>query len=308
MKRGPYKKRPTEGTIALLVQLYRASPRYAAWSPGTAKRADKIMDTFARINAGVMVQDIRRGDMLRARDDDFRGVPGAANYWLKIMRGLFAYAVDLEWIDRSPCETIKPLPPVSREGFATWSEDDIDRFLAHWPPGTVARRAVLLMLYTGAARADAVRLGWQNVTGERIEYRRVKMAKHGGPLISVPILPELAAELASVPRDWGTFLQTVDGRPRSAASLTEDMRRWTESAGLPAGRSAHGLRKAMGRRLAEAGCSPHEIMSVLGHESIAMAALYSRAYDRARAAEAAAERLANISPGNVVRLRKKPAK
>ncbi len=36
-------------------------------------------------------------------------------------------------------------------------------------------------------------------------------------------------------------------------------------AGVPKGRSPLGLRKASCRRLAEAGCSPHEIMSVSGH-------------------------------------------
>ena len=51
-------------------------------------------------------------------------------------------------------------------------------------------------------------------------------------------------------------------------------------------------------------CSPHEIMSVLGHEHIASAQVYTKAYDRARAADAAAERLgAMAAPTKVTRLR-----
>jgi integrase len=67
----------------------------------------------------------------------------------------------------------------------------------------------------------------------------------------------------------------------------------------------HGLRKAMGRRLAERGASPHVIMAVLGHESIASAQVYTKAYDRARAADQAVELLAEAKPTNVRRLERK---
>ena len=43
----------------------------------------------------------------------------------------------------------------------------------------------------------------------------------------------------------------------------------------------HGLRKAAGRRLAEAGCTPHEIMAVLGHKTLAEAERYTRDADQA---------------------------
>ena len=49
----------------------------------------------------------------------------------------------------------------------------------------------------------------------------------------------------------------------------------------------HGLRKAVGRRLAEAGCSPHEIMATLGHRDIKSSGPYTEAYDRERSASAA---------------------
>ncbi len=305
----PVKRRrqPAAGTVALLASLYLDSPRARAWARSTARRSERIIVDFLRANPGLRVDAIRRGDMLQARDA-LAATPGAANDWLKAMRGLFAYAVDLEWITVSPVATIKPLPPVNPDGFEAWSEADIDRFLAYWRPGTPAHRAMMLMLYTGAARADAVQLGWQHVRGCRIEYRRQKMARRDPPLVSVPILPPLAEMLATIPAGQMTFLETQQGLPKSAAALTEDMRRWAARAGLPPGRSCHGLRKAQGRRLAEAGCSPHEIMSWLGHESIAQAAHYSRSYDRARAADSAAEKLGAAAPSNLRIMRPKPLK
>ena len=52
----------------------------------------------------------------------------------------------------------------------------------------------------------------------------------------------------------------------------------------------HGLRKACCRRLAEAGCSAHEIMSISGHKSLAEVERYTKAADQKRMAERAIAR------------------
>ena len=52
-----------------------------------------------------------------------------------------------------------------------------------------------------------------------------------------------------------------------------------------------GLRRAAGRRLAEAGCSTKQIMAVLGHKSIAEAERYTRDADQIRLATDAMSRL-----------------
>ena len=51
--------------------------------------------------------------------------------------------------------------------------------------------------------------------------------------------------------------------------------------------SAHGLRKAAARRLAEAGCSEHEIAAITGHASLAELRVYTRAVNQKRLAVAA---------------------
>jgi integrase len=107
-----------------------------------------------------------------------------------------------------------------------------------------------------------------------------------------------------------TFLETKNGTVRSPAGLAIDMIRWCAAAELgdkdANGHrlSLHGLRKALGRRLAQAGCSPHAIMAVLGHEDIASAAIYTKAYDRGVSATGAMEKLGGVVPSNVTRLRR----
>jgi integrase len=310
--RGPYRTKP--GTLAALAAAFRLSPRYRGWGPSWARRCDAHIDRFVRANAGMLTRDIRRGDIVRARNE-FADAPAEGNNWLKAMQALFGFALDVEEVAVDPTAGVTRLTPRHREGFRTWTEDEIDIFLGHHRPPTVAHTLFTLALSTGAARADLVRLGWRNVVADRIVYRRAKTETRGGPPISLPILPPLAALLASLPRDRLTFLETREGRARSALSVTGDMQRWVAEAGLSApdhlgrGLTTHGLRKALGRRLAEAGCSTHEIMAVLGHQSISSAQVYTRAFDRAEAASAGLERLSNISPAKrVVRMRKSPDK
>jgi integrase len=59
-----------------------------------------------------------------------------------------------------------------------------------------------------------------------------------------------------------------DGRPMKRKSLTDMMRRAVKTAGLPPECVAHGLRKAMTRRLADAGASTKQIASISGHKSL----------------------------------------
>jgi integrase len=64
-----------------------------------------------------------------------------------------------------------------------------------------------------------------------------------------------------------------------------------EKAGIEPGLSPHGLRKATARRLAEAGCTPHQIASITGHQSLKEVERYTRAADQKRLAAAAVVRL-----------------
>lgn len=73
----------------------------------------------------------------------------------------------------------------------------------------------------------------------------------------------------------------MNGRPFTVDGLSGFMRDAITAAGLLLDAKPHGLRKAAGRRLAEAGCTSHEIMAVLGRKSLAEAERYTRAADRA---------------------------
>ncbi|MDP5307572.1 tyrosine-type recombinase/integrase [Paracoccus spongiarum] len=79
----------------------------------------------------------------------------------------------------------------------------------------------------------------------------------------------MKARIDSHPLDARTFLAGAKGKPFVPAGFTNRFRAMAVQAGLPDGLSPHGLRRSTCRRLAEAGCSPHDIMAIRGRRSLA---------------------------------------
>ena len=63
------------------------------------------------------------------------------------------------------------------------------------------------------------------------------------------------------------------------------------AAGLPPGYSLHGLRKTLGKALAEHEATTRQLMDILGHDNMAHAELYSREAEQIRMAAAGMEKL-----------------
>ena len=81
------------------------------------------------------------------------------------------------------------------------------------------------------------------------------------------------------------------------------------AAGLPSNSSPHGLRKAACRRLAEAGCTPHEIMAITGHKALSEVETYTRDVRQMFLAQRAMDQVVTAFPdsGNPRKLANHPA-
>lgn len=120
---------------------------------------------------------------------------------------------------------------------------------------------------------------------------RLRQRKTGAE-VEIVVAAELAAIVRATPAVGVYVITDAAGRPVVGDTLSAIIRRSADAAGLPRHCVAHGLRKAMGRRLAENGASAREIAAVLGHKSLAQVTLYTDAADRARLAGTAIARLA----------------
>jgi len=86
------------------------------------------------------------------------------------------------------------------------------------------------------------------------------------------------------------FLVTHWGKPYTAPGFGNWFRELCDAAGCH-GLSAHGLRKAAARRLAEIGCSALQIAAITGHATLKEVSRYTKAADRKRMASEAITKL-----------------
>lgn len=94
----------------------------------------------------------------------------------------------------------------------------------------------------------------------------ITQQKTGTP-VSIPIHPELQQILDAVPKGNLTFLLNANGVP-FVHGYGARFREWCTATGPPDECTSHGLRKAACRRLAEVGCSVHEIAAISGHKTL----------------------------------------
>ena len=201
-----------------------------------------------------------------------------------MLRVLIRHAIDIGWLKHDPSMGIKR--PKTHE-IRSWTDLEIKAFEERWPIGTKQRLAFALMLYTGQRRSDVHRMSWSDVTETSI---RVVQQKTGRKL-AIPLHREMLAILATADRNHATIINTERGRPFTVDGFSQWMRVAITDAGLPLDCQPHGLRKAAGRRLAEAGCTAHEIMAVLGHKTLTEAERYTREADQGRLAIEAVAKL-----------------
>ncbi len=270
-KAGAGAAKTVPGSVNDLVAAWYLSPEWKAVADLTKKTYRGVIEPFRVKHGGKPVNRLERRHVMGFLAEKSE-TPSAANNLRKRLAQLLDHAIALEWIKANPARLTKAYK-VAGGGFHAWDEAEIARFFEVYEPGSMAHRAVTLMLYTGAARVDAVQLGPMNIKGDRLEYRRKKTIRTNGILVSIPLHPDLAAVLAELPNDR-PFLATVYGKGRSPDGLGNLMREWCDKAGLPEC-SAHGLRKACARRLAEAGATAHEIMAVTGHKTLAEVERYT---------------------------------
>lgn len=206
----------------------------------------------------------------------------------KVLRLILKLAVRRHYIKVNPMAELR-MARKAKEGFHTWTEEEIAQYEAKWPSGSRERLALALLLYAAPRRADVVRMGRQHLKDGAIHFSTSKSG-HTVKLV-IPVHPLLKVELDQVPGNQMGFIQTAYGAQFSAAGFGNWFRECAKDAGLT-GCTAHGLRKACCRRLADAGATPHEIMAITGHKNLAEVTLYTEAANQKRLAQAAIEKIA----------------
>jgi len=275
-------RRTRAGSIGAMIVGYLATADFAALAPASQQAYRRIFERM-RGYADLSIATLERRHIVRMRDAKV-ATPVAARDFLRCLRLLVQHAIALGIREDDPTAGVRVKLPKSN-GIRTWIEDEIATFEAAYPIGTKPRLALELLLATAARRSDVVKLGRGHVRDGLIHMRQQKT----GRALAIPITDGLAAAIAAVPSEHLVFLLSETGRPFTAEGFGRWFRQQCRRIGLTG--SPPGLRKASCRRMAEAGCSAHEIASVSGHLSIKEVQRYCDAADQARMAQRAAERV-----------------
>lgn len=278
------------GSFARLVEDYFRSPDFLSTKASSQAVTKGILDRFVREYGERDVAGFERKH-LTVVIGKMAHKPAAANNLLKKLRTVIRWSIANGWRKDDPTIGMKKF----REGtHHTWTEEEIAQFEGRWPVGSRERTAFALAVYTGQRREDLIGMTWGALQGGMI---RVMQGKTGAEL-DIPVHPDLRAVLDAWPRRHVTILATEDGRGTSVAGFGNFMADAIGAAGLPDRCVLHGLRKAATRRLAEAGCSAHEIMAITGHKTLAEVQRYASAAAQKTLAESAMAKVSENRTGS----------
>lgn len=280
--------RTIQGTIGALVVGYLESADYKLLSANTRRTYKYHLERLRRTNGAKQIRELTH-ESITHKLDTMADKPASANIFLKVIRAMCKFAVDRKMMKSNPAERVKRLKDRT-DGIHTWTDSQISQFEAHYPVGTKENLALRLHLYTAQRRGDVVVMGRQHERNGSIVMRQQKT----GAKLILPIVPALREAIDRSPVGDLTYLVTEFGKPFSNAGFGNWFAARCAAAGLK-GCSAHGLRKAAARRMAESGKSAHEIMAITGHKSLNEVERYTRAANQEALAVRAADGLSGVN-------------
>ena len=282
---------PTKSVGALL-ESYERSPEFLSKKPHT-RQMYSIYIRYLAAFLNTPVRELSRQNVLGIRDAMAQKKPGAANGFARVVSAVMNWAVDRGWIEANPLARVRSVPGGHLEA---WTEGQAERAIKHLPEPL--RRVVILGRYTGQRRNDLISMDWSAYDGHAIRVRQGKF-KSGGRQVDLrlPVHPDLKAELDAWKQEASStrILTTTAGLPWKPTTLSHAMARELRRIGMPPRLNVHGLRKLAAASLAEAGCSPHEIAAITGHQTLAMVEFYTKSAEQRTLAESAIRKLQTVA-------------
>jgi len=276
--------RAKHGSLAWLIEVYLRSPKHRNKADQTRNVLRRELDWLREVAGNYPVAHCRAKHVEAVMN--MKAGPAAANKVRKNLSMLFNFAIKLEVLTFNPARAADKMKE-SGDGFYTWTEDDMHRFLAHHDAGTKARLIFMLALNTGAARQDLAAMTRGNISGRRIRYGRGKTGVGG----DFQLEPGLETELSHLPADQMVLIaHGAQHLPYTPVTLGNLFKRYCREAGLPQC-TLHGIRKGQATRMVNNGATPDEIMAYLAHKTNAEGITYTKKSNRSRLADTALSRL-----------------
>ena len=262
------------------------------------KRACDVKDRFG-YRMGSLSASLPSAAFIHIRDK-FGARTGAADNCIKALRAAYRWGEEREYVKDPEIFLVKKVHK-NRGGAEAWTVDDMRKFLRRHGPGTMARLWFLSSLNTLPRINDVRLLGPQHISNTEGEKTiAFQPTKKGSAFVEVPALAQFLEELAMHP-EGECFMMSAHGAPYSSReSMRNRVQDWTQQAGLPKGRTQHGIRKGAAELLAAAGATQYEIMALMSHTEAKTSEIYTKRVERKALAATAIKRLSAIDLEKIV--------
>jgi integrase len=281
--------RPPElerGTVGWVIARYRASDAWRDLAPGTTKYYRRFLSHIEALGPALPFASFTR----RAVVDFIESYPKThqRRQAAAVLRSLIRLAQYHGIVETNTAAGLRLT--VSKPRDRLWSEDEVVSWLKAAAAEDQHMASVFMLLrFTAQRPGDVLKMTWPQYSAGAIRVRQQKT----GALLDVPVHPDLAAYLDTVPRHKSCLtIVTYRGRPVAYNRFAERFRRICAAAGIDA--QARDLRRTAMLRMAEAGATVPQIASVSGHSIEATTRILETYLPRNRAlAEIAVAKLAD---------------
>lgn len=209
-----------------------------------------------------------------------------------LIHALFADAVENGFCDKDPSARLK-IPQIiekPRESFTAEEVKKIVNFALDYPHRRIAV-AVLVLLFTGIRRGELLGLKWEDVTDNTLTIRRGVYQEHGTACVedyiaktpkslrTVPLMPEVAHQIATLPRVSQFVFGASSGKLWHPRNFSRDYGRFFDALQdqHPDVRrlSIHCCRHSFATLTLASGADLRVVQQLLGHTDIKTTALYT---------------------------------
>ena len=267
-------------TLEEACEAYLRDSRARGLSEETRHASELVLRQMRAFLADRSVRELECVDAALLRDwrESWAMKPGTQRMRIGKAKAFFRFAVESEWIARSPAKNLRP-PKNDAPPTMPLTAAEVRTLIVASAEMARERALILLMRYSGLAIRDAATLSKGALEGDILTLRR---AKSGTPVLCCLPDPVPAAlnSIASPDRDH--YFWNGRSRPRSVANYWRVRLHGVARLGGIEAFKPHRLRDTFAVELLAAGVSMQDVSSLLGHSSIQTTERYYAPWDVSR--------------------------
>jgi len=229
------------------------------------------------------------GDSMRLSTK--RAAPSTVHHYGRVVKTLFNWAEEEEYLKENPIRRLKLGPPKYRE-VAPYSDEEVramlevceDDALRYRYSGVRNRAMISLFVATGLRVEEMASIRISEIDSR---LGQVRVMGKGAKSRVVPISRKAAKALRQYlelrPPGGDELWKSDDGQPMTVRGVKTMIQRVKVRAGVDSGGGAHRFRHYFATRYLEAGGDLNSLRLLLGHSTLEMVLRYSRYVDISRA-------------------------